>query len=151
MALTSIIEAAIDANAPIHDDGDNGHIDTDEEKDAVMAGIARSRPKPLVTHPLIPTRRKYRLVRMKEMLSQVLGGTRGGLFSTGDLGPPGAGRSQFQPDSAIFQSPVLTSAVEGSMTHAESSRKTSISQQAAQNRAAQNAAAKKAAAASGTL
>jgi hypothetical protein len=109
-----------------------------------MAGIARSRPQPLVTHPLIPTRRKYHLVRMKEMLSQVLGGARGGLFSTGDPGPLGPGRNLFQADSTIFQSPVVTSAVDGPATHAESSRKTSISQQAAQNRAAQNAAAKKA-------
>ncbi|PYH47760.1 deubiquitination module subunit SGF73 [Aspergillus saccharolyticus JOP 1030-1] len=79
-------KAAIDANAPLQDDQDNnGPVDSDEEKDAVMAAITRSQPQPLVTHTLISTKKKYQYVRIKEMLSHALGGSRGGgLFSTGD-------------------------------------------------------------------
>ncbi|KAL2817408.1 SCA7, zinc-binding domain-containing protein [Aspergillus granulosus] len=97
--LTYFTEAAIDANAPLQDDlENNGPVDSDEEKDAVMAAIARSRPQPMVTHTLISTRKKYQYVRIKEMLSHALGGSRGGgLFSTGDqLGSPIEG-SLFHP------------------------------------------------------
>ncbi|KAK8214568.1 SCA7, zinc-binding domain-containing protein [Phyllosticta capitalensis] len=84
--------AAIDANAPLADDFDNhGPIDSDEEKDAIMAAIARSRPAPLVTRPLISTRSKYQTVRIKEMLQQSMGGRNGsGLFSTGAPPPSSA-------------------------------------------------------------
>lgn len=77
--------AAIDANAPLADDFDNhGPIDSDEEKDAIMAAIARSRPTPLVSRPLVSMQSKYRNIRIKEMLQNAMGGTRGaGLFSTG--------------------------------------------------------------------
>lgn len=69
----------MDANAPLPEDVDNaGPVDSDEEKDAVMAAIARSRPQPLEQHIFVPTRRKYQLVRMKEMLGNALGGR--GLF-----------------------------------------------------------------------
>ncbi|EEH49287.2 deubiquitination module subunit SGF73 [Paracoccidioides brasiliensis Pb18] len=136
-------KAAIDANAPIHDDLDgNGPIDSDEERDAVMAGLARSNHQPLVTHPLIPTRRKYHLVRMKEMLSQVLGGARGGIFSQPrDVTNQGqGGRAMLTSDSTnIAASP--TSAVDPSAQSAETSKKPSISQQAAQNRVSQVTAA----------
>ncbi|OJD25249.1 hypothetical protein ACJ73_03385 [Blastomyces percursus] len=142
-------KAAIDANAPIHDDIDgNGAIDSDEEKDTVMAGLARSNPQALVTHTLIPTRRKYHLVRMKEMLSQVLGGTKGGIFSqprdtsSQSQGQGGGGRTMFPSDSTNFSSSP-TSAADSAAQSAETSRKPSISQQAAQNRASQAAAAKK--------
>ncbi|RAH45929.1 deubiquitination module subunit SGF73 [Aspergillus brunneoviolaceus CBS 621.78] len=79
-------KAAIDANAPLQDEQDNnGPVDSDEEKDAVMAAITRSHPQPLVSHTLISTKKKYQYVRIKEMLSHALGGSRGGgLFSTGD-------------------------------------------------------------------
>ncbi|KAL5333431.1 SCA7, zinc-binding domain-containing protein [Aspergillus crustosus] len=79
-------KAAIDANAPLQDDlENNGPVDSDEEKDAVMAAITRSRPQPLATHTLISTKKKYKYVRIKDMLSHALGGARGGgLFSTGD-------------------------------------------------------------------
>ncbi|KAK7530249.1 SCA7, zinc-binding domain-containing protein [Phyllosticta citribraziliensis] len=82
--------AAIDANAPLADDFDNhAPIDSDEEKDAIMAAIVRSRPAPLVTRPLIATRSKYQNVRIKEMLQQSMGGRNGsGLFSTGAPPPP---------------------------------------------------------------
>ncbi|TPR08460.1 hypothetical protein CAN33_004295 [Aspergillus niger] len=94
-------KAAIDANAPLQDDLDNnGPVDSDEEKDTVMAAISRSHPYPMVTHTLISTKKKYQYVRIKEMLSHALGGSRGGgLFSTGDTlsSPFPDGGSLFTP------------------------------------------------------
>ncbi|KAJ9320817.1 hypothetical protein DTO027B5_5326 [Paecilomyces variotii] len=107
-------KAAIDANAPLQDDLDNnGPVDSDEEKESVMAAIARSHPQPLVTHPLIPTKKKYQYVRIKEMLSHVLGGsTGGGLFGTGDTGGQ-TGLGLFQTtDEPDLTSPVATSTSE---------------------------------------
>ncbi|KAG2414248.1 hypothetical protein HFD88_003439 [Aspergillus terreus] len=103
-------KAAIDANAPLQDDlENNGPVDSDEEKDAVMAAIARSHPRPLVTHTLISTKKMYQYVRIKEMLSHALGGARGGgLFSTGDMSPPMDG-NLFQPVGDITLSPNLPS------------------------------------------
>ncbi|MCJ1260360.1 Mitochondrial beta-keto-acyl synthase [Lobaria immixta] len=84
-------KAAMDANAPLPEDLDNiGPVDSDEEKDTVMAAISRSRPQPLEQHIFVPTRRKYQLVRMKEMLGNALGGR--GLFG-GAVGGPAAGGS----------------------------------------------------------
>lgn len=102
-----VVEAAIDANAPLQDDFDtNGPVDSDEEKDNVMAAIGRSHPEPLVSHTLISTRKKYQFVRIKETLAHALGGARGGgLFSTGDTSP--AGRNLFQPVDTMSMSPVL--------------------------------------------
>ena len=58
----------------------NGPVDSDEERDAVMTAISRSfsRPQPLVTATLFPTKRKYQLIRMKEMLSNAMNGNRNG-------------------------------------------------------------------------
>ena len=96
--------AAIDATAAAlyDDDLDNiaGPVDSDEERDAVMTSIQRSlsRPQPIVTRTLFPTRRKYQLVRMKEMLSNALSGNRGGgLFSV----PNDAGPKSAYPQSAV--------------------------------------------------
>jgi hypothetical protein len=102
--LISITEAAIDANAPamLEDDDDPtlaGPVDSDEEKEAVMTGIARSlaNPQPLVTRTLFPTRQKYQLVRMKALLSNAMSGNRSGnLFSV----PADSGRSAM-PQSAL--------------------------------------------------
>jgi hypothetical protein len=97
------IEAAIDANAPalLDDDLDGtlgGPVDSDEEKDAIMTAISRSlsRPQPLVTRTLFPTRRKYQLVRLKESLSNALSGNRsGGLFSV----PPDSAKTAVPPSA----------------------------------------------------
>ncbi|PLB35556.1 deubiquitination module subunit SGF73 [Aspergillus candidus] len=96
-------KAAIDANAPLQDDlENNGPVDSDEEKDAVMAAIARSHPQPIATHTLISTKKKYQFVRIKEMLSHALGGARGGgLFSTGDSNPPATDVHLFTPVEEI--------------------------------------------------
>jgi hypothetical protein len=103
-------EAAIDANAPLQDEFEtNGPIDSDEERDAVMAAISRSCPAPLVTHTLVPTRKKYHYVRMKEMLSNVLGG---GIFSTSQ--PNGDSIGLFQTESpTTMTAPALPEATSG--------------------------------------
>ena len=81
-----VTEAAMDANAPLIDDLDtNGPVDSDEEKDAVMAAVARSCPRPLEQHVFVPVHRKYQLVRMKEMLGNALGGR--SLFGAGPSYP----------------------------------------------------------------
>ncbi|WEW57804.1 SAGA complex subunit Sgf73 [Emydomyces testavorans] len=140
-------KAAIDANAPVHDDLDgNGPIDSDEEKDAVMAGLARSRPQPLVTHPVIPTRQKYRVVRMKEMLSQVLGN--GSLFSPADTGYQT--RNFFQAEPMSLTSPIFGSIVEEPVQPLDLSRKPTLSQQSSLNRINHSVTASKKVTATGT-
>ena len=94
--LTPTTGAAIDANAPLADDLEpQGAVDSDEERDAIMAAIAKSRPRPLATRTFISTKSKYQYIRMKDMLHNALGGARGaGLFSTagpGDGGGTSAG------------------------------------------------------------
>ncbi|KAK5050604.1 hypothetical protein LTR84_003886 [Exophiala bonariae] len=96
-------KAAIDANAPalLDDDLDgalSGPVDSDEEKDSIMTAISRSlsRPQPLITRTLFPTRRKYQLVRLKESLSNALSGNRsGGLFSV----PPDSAKMAVPPSA----------------------------------------------------
>ena len=80
--LTKSPEAAIDANAPLLDDfaDPSGPIDSDEEKDLVMAAIARSRPRPIEQHIFVPRRQRYNYLRVREMLGNALGGGRGNIF-----------------------------------------------------------------------
>ena len=85
-------EAAIDANAP-HNLSDNemldpafgGAVDSDEERDNVMTALRRSlaNPQPLAHQVIFPQRKKYQMVRMKEILGNAMVGNRGGvgLFS----------------------------------------------------------------------
>lgn len=74
--------AAIDANAPLQDEDLDaaltGPVDSDEEKDTVMTAISRSlaNPQPIYQHTRILMRRKYQLIRMKEMLSNALNSNR---------------------------------------------------------------------------
>lgn len=78
-----------------------GPIDSDEEKDLVMAALVRSRPAPLVHNYRVPLKQRYQMVRMKEMLGSALGGRGGGgLFRTSvappkDDGALGAGLNGF--------------------------------------------------------
>lgn len=47
-----------------------------------MAAISRSNPRPLIDRPLVSVRARYSHIRMKEMLSNALGGNSGSkLFS----------------------------------------------------------------------
>ena len=133
MRLIYSTEAAIDANAPLQDDFDKdaGPVDSDEEKDAIMAAIARSRPQPVEQHIFIDTRRKYQYVRMKEMLSNALGGSRGGgLFSIGDQVNKGLFSGGDAVQGSLFGSPVSISAAESAGQFGEPSRRPSLIQQA---------------------
>ncbi|KAI4116073.1 MAG: hypothetical protein LQ345_003444 [Seirophora villosa] len=107
-------KAAMDANAPLADDTDaHVPVDSDEEKDAVMAAIARWRPQPLAQHTHISLRRKHQRLRVKEALAQALAGNRGAnLFATR---PPetqtGSGPNQFA--TAAAGSGGIVTAVDG--------------------------------------
>ena len=119
-----IQKAALEAKAPLLDDGPpEGPVDSDEEKDAVMAAIARVKPVPLDQHIFVPTARKYKHIRMKEMLGNALG-SRGpggvGLFG-------GAYREQGVSDSAM-PGPVVGAGGEN-MNGEGPSRKPSLAQQ----------------------
>lgn len=73
-----LTEAAIDANAPLPDEIDaSGPVDSDEETELVMAGIARWNPQPLAQHVHVSLKRKYQTVRIKEMWAQAFGRQRG--------------------------------------------------------------------------
>ena len=125
-----IQKAALEAKAPLLDDGPpEGPVDSDEEKDAVMAAIARQRPVPLEQHVFVPTAKKYKHVRMKEMLGNALGsrGSGGGvLFGS-------ANRDQAASDGAL---PGPMTGTSGETLNGEGpSRKSSLAQQA-QGRAA---------------
>ncbi|KAF2456538.1 SCA7, zinc-binding domain-containing protein [Lineolata rhizophorae] len=77
--------AAIDANAPLADDFEaSGPVDSDEEREAIMAAIQRARPQPLVSNPLITTREKYQYIRMKEMVRNAFVGA--GAAATASVG-----------------------------------------------------------------
>lgn len=82
-------KAAFDANAPNPDDDSlpTGPIDSEEEKDAVMAAIARSwGGAPIYQPQPVPLKSKYQYNRFKGMLSSALGNRPaggGGLFGSG--------------------------------------------------------------------
>ncbi|KAI9675339.1 MAG: hypothetical protein M1817_001243 [Caeruleum heppii] len=152
-------KAAIDANAPLADDLDPaaGSIDSDEEKDLLMAAIARSRPQPLERTVFVETRKKYQYVRMKQMLVNALGGrSGGGLFSVGDGGGgagSGSGRGLFgttshQPpgqasgvpsadndidavgeDTAMLDTPLLSAPPDSATHFGDLSRRSSMTHQ----------------------
>lgn len=79
----------MDANAPLQDDFEPpGTVDSDEERDAIMAAINRAyRPNgltgarlagaPLFTAPTISTQSRYKYHRIKDQLRNALSGTNG--------------------------------------------------------------------------
>lgn len=72
--LTHTAGAAIDANAPLPEDLEpSGAVDSDEEKDAIMAALARHKPRPMATHTHVSQRSKYQYIRMKDMIRSALG------------------------------------------------------------------------------
>jgi SAGA-associated factor 73 len=93
-----------------------GPVDSDEERDSVMSAIARSlaKPQPLYQHTIVDTRRRYQLVRMKEMLSNALNGNRSGnMFAV-----PAENKSAYPASAtdaafAIPQVPVASPALTG--------------------------------------
>ncbi|KAJ4294064.1 SAGA complex subunit Sgf73 [Kalmusia sp. IMI 367209] len=109
--------AALDANAPLPEDLEpSGAVDSDEEKEVIMAALARHRPKPVVTFTHVSLPHKYQHRRMKEMLRSCLGtppgnsqyptatpldtmGTARGL-ALGMMGAPGSATAENFPGSA---------------------------------------------------
>lgn len=123
-------EAAIDANAPLQDDLDNnGPVDSDEERDSVMAAITRSAPQPLATHSLITTKKKYKYVRVKEQMLHAMGGRSGGSQFSTDDSQPLFGGNIFQPfDPNVASSSPIVSVEESNAPSAtpDTSKKTPI-------------------------
>lgn len=110
----------MDANAPLPDELETaGPVDSDEEKDTVMAAIARSRPRPCDQHIFVNTRQKYQYVRMKEMLGTALGGrgAPGGLFATAPATAPAPGPG-LTSSSGLASGNVVAVAVAGAVTTA---------------------------------
>lgn len=94
--LTLSPGAAIDANAPLPEDLEpSGAVDSDEEKDAIMAALARHRPRPLASYTHVDQRSKYQYIRMKDMIRSALGA------------PPGA--------SALGNPPSATDSLNGGL------------------------------------
>jgi len=79
--------AALASVMPLADDDlllSTGPVDSEEEKDSVMRGIERAAPRPLIDRAVVPARVRYGHIRMKEMLRDAMGGSRGaGLFGAG--------------------------------------------------------------------
>ena len=98
-------EAAIDANAPLLDDFADpaGPIDSDEEKDLVMAAIARSRPRPIEQHVFVPMRRRYNYLRVRDMLTSALGGGKGNVFGGAHITGTGEGMDGDQRRPSLMQ------------------------------------------------
>ncbi|QRD04017.1 hypothetical protein JI435_138740, partial [Parastagonospora nodorum SN15] len=90
--------AAIDANAPLPEDLEpSGAVDSDEEKDSIMAALARHRPRPLATYTHVSQRSKYQYIRMKGMIRSALGAPPGGggtLYSGMGVGTDGVSASR---------------------------------------------------------
>jgi hypothetical protein len=86
----------MDANAPLPDDFEvQGNVDSDEERDAVMAAInryyrtdsltgARTMGSPLETWDSVPVRRRYNHIRLRADIRSALDGLEPGqrLFSS---------------------------------------------------------------------
>jgi SAGA-associated factor 73 len=109
-------KAAFDANAPDPDDDrlDNGPVDSEEEKDAVMAAIAQNwGGAPLYQAPLVPLKKRYDYNRMRGMLSSALGGRSSGSV----FGNAGAGGSGFFGPAAAPAAPTGPTVDENGVVH----------------------------------
>ncbi|KAI5811497.1 SCA7, zinc-binding domain-containing protein [Peziza echinospora] len=91
-------KAAINASGPHPEEADGplGPVDSDEETELVMAAVSRACPMPLVTQTLVPVRKKYQYLRMRDMLASALrqpggGQGMGGMFNGGGGGAGGEG------------------------------------------------------------
>ena len=112
----------IDANAPLPEDLEpSGAVDSDEEKDSIMAALSRHRPRPMATYTHTSQRSKYQYIRMKGMIRSALGAPPGGggsMFSGGDnmstgrgmalgmMGAPLSATTEHFPQSAGFGAPL---------------------------------------------
>ncbi|KEQ72426.1 SCA7-domain-containing protein [Aureobasidium namibiae CBS 147.97] len=76
---------ALEAQQPFQDDelAHAGPIDSEDEKDRVLAGITQSEPRPLWRSQPVPLRRKYQKIRIREMLGSAIGSKGADFFRTG--------------------------------------------------------------------
>ena len=105
----ALIEAQVGA-ATAEEEAEGGAVDSEEEREAVMKGLSRWRPRPLEQVVTVPVGRRYGHVRLKEMLGMALAGSGGGrLFGVPAPGPVigtegllngGAGGSDASPATA---------------------------------------------------
>ncbi|CAA9963465.1 SCA7 domain containing protein [Pyrenophora teres f. maculata] len=118
-----IQRSLIDANAPLPEDLEpSGAVDSDEEKDSIMAALARHRPRPLATYTHTSQRSKYQYIRMKGLIRSALGAPPGGggsMYSGGAdnmstgrgmglgmMGAPLSATNEHFPQSAGFSAPL---------------------------------------------
>ncbi|KAL9104984.1 MAG: hypothetical protein Q9163_000156 [Psora crenata] len=112
----ALMEAQVGAMGDA-DEAENGLVDSEEERETVMKGLARWRPRPAEQMVTVPIGLRYRYVRLKEMLGNALGGGVRNLFSVpstvgvagGQEGvmeplPPGGGEESGRRLSNIGQS-----------------------------------------------
>ncbi|EMC98629.1 hypothetical protein BAUCODRAFT_22007 [Baudoinia panamericana UAMH 10762] len=134
-------KAAFDANAPDPDDDSlpTGPIDSDEEKDAIMAAIGRSwGGAPLYEPQPVPLRRKYEINRFRSMLASAMG-TRtgggilggggavgGGNFFTGMAAPPSSAPNVDADGVGHARRPSVVPGARSMMAPTASSRKGSV-------------------------
>ncbi|KAF1961778.1 SCA7-domain-containing protein [Byssothecium circinans] len=130
--------AAIDANAPLPEDLEpSGAVDSDEEKESIMAALARYRPTPAAIFHPVSLQRKYQNVRMKDMLRSALGAppssTANAMYSAatpsdplsgrhlslGMMGAPGSATAENFPNAG-FSTP-LSAGLDGPVNRRQSS------------------------------
>ena len=90
-------KAALDANAPLPDEGESGPVDSETERDAVMAALQQRRPQPLAQHTHVGIRQRYTNVRLRDLLGNAFPGSRA--FAGGG-GGGGAGMFGSRTDGA---------------------------------------------------
>ncbi|KKA30349.1 hypothetical protein TD95_001044 [Thielaviopsis punctulata] len=74
-------KAAMDANAPLEEDDDNGLVDPEEEYNAVMNGLSRWNPRPIVQQPIFePIKREYSRSRLFEQLMMATNNMKSNIF-----------------------------------------------------------------------
>lgn len=73
-------KAALENQSLLVDDdmSPSGPVDSEEERDLVLAAIHRAKPQPLYQARMFPLKRKYDYVRLKEMMGNALGARGGG-------------------------------------------------------------------------
>jgi SAGA-associated factor 73 len=132
--LMSSLESLIEANAPLPEDLElSGAVDSDEEKESIMAALSRHRSRPLATYTHTSQRSKYQYIRMKGMIRSALGAPPGGggsmfsgMTSGGDnmntgrglalgmMGAPMSASNEHFPQSAGFGAPLSAGLDNGS-------------------------------------
>lgn len=84
-----IVEAALNATAPLEDeeDGNADAVDSDEETAAVMNALGKWNPQPVVPQPVFaPIKRQYQLARLHEQLQTATNGGRLNIFKVNGYG-----------------------------------------------------------------